>query len=141
MRKTLIVGLLVLAGSFASAQERAGFPWWNSPVTREIGLTPEQNQKIHQIVRSYRDRLLDARNTVLKAQGDMEDVMNAAEIDQNQAKTAIDKLTAAQAASRRVLLEMSLQLRSVLTFDQWNQLVKRWDEMKRKKPSDTQVQP
>ena len=32
-------------------------------------------------------------------------------------------------------------VRSVLSLDQWRQLVRRWDEVQRKKPSDTQVPP
>jgi hypothetical protein len=34
-----------------------------------------------------------------------------------------------------------MQLRSVLTLDQWRQLVRRWDEVQRKRPRDTQVPP
>jgi hypothetical protein len=53
----------------------------------------------------------------------------------------IERVSAARANSSRVLLEMSVQLRSVLTLDQWRQLVRRWDEVRRKKASDIQVPP
>ena len=92
-------------------------------------------------MRSYRNRLLDARNNVFKAQGELEDVMNESQVDPNQAKTVIENLALAHAASSRVFLQMSVQLRSLLTLDQWRQLVRRWDEMQRKRPSDTQVPP
>jgi hypothetical protein len=36
---------------------------------------------------------------------------------------------------------MSLQLRAVLTLDQWHSLAKRWEEIKRSKLNDTQVSP
>ncbi len=140
MKKLCLVLVLSMA-PVALAQNRANFPWWNSPVTREIGLTPDQSDRIHGIVRAYRDRLLDARNNVLKADGDLEDVMNNPEVDGNRAKAVIDRVANARAASTRVFLEMSMQLRGVLTLDQWRQLVRRWDEMQRKKPSDTQVAP
>jgi Spy/CpxP family protein refolding chaperone len=133
--------LVLTAASFASGQNRANFPWWNSPVVRDIGLTPNQNQRIRQIVRSYRSRLLDARNNVLKAEGDLEDIMNGSEVDTTGAKSVIDRVASARANSSRVFLEMSVQLRSVLTLDQWRQLVRRWDEMQRRKPTDTQVPP
>ncbi len=133
--------LLLIAPIFASGQNRANFPWWNSPVTREIGLSAEQSQRVHQIVRSYRGRLLDARNNALKAEGDLEDILNSPEIDPTEAKAVIDRVASARANSSRVFLEMSIKLRSVLTLDQWRQLVRRWDEMQRKKPSDTQVEP
>ena len=140
MKPPLLVLLLLTAG-MVNAQNHAHFPWWNSPVVTTIGLSSEQSQKIHSIVRSYRDRLLDARNNVLKAQGDLEDIMNGPEVDPNQAKPVIERFANAQAISNRVFLEMSIQLRSVLTLDQWRQLVRRWDEVQRRKPTDTQVPP
>jgi len=141
MRKLPCILLLLIAAGILSAQNRANFPWWNSPVARDIGLTPDQNQKIRETVRSYRNRLLDSRNNVLKAEGDLEDIMNGPEVDPNQAKSVIDRLASARAASTRVFLEMSVQLRSILTLDQWRQLVRRWDEVQRRKPNDTQVPP
>jgi hypothetical protein len=131
---------LVAAGA-AAAQNRANVPWWNSPVTSELGLSPAQSQKIHQIVKSYRDRLLDARNNVQKAEGELEDVLNEPEVNIDDSKPIIERLALARANSSRVFLEMSVQLRGVLTLDQWRQLVRRWDEVKLKRTPDTQVPP
>ncbi len=141
MSKLPLLLLVVGAATVLPAQNRANFPWWNSPVVRDIGLSPDQNHRIRETVRSYRNRLLDARNNVLKAEGDLEDVMNSPEVDPNAAKPVIERLASARAASSRVFLEMSVRLRSVLTLDQWRQLVRRWDEVQRRKPSDTQVPP
>ena len=125
----------------AYGQNRANFPWWNSPVVGDMGLNPAQTQKIREIVRSYRSRLLDSRNAVQKAEGDLEDLLNDPEVNADQARPVIERLAAARANSTRVFLEMSVQLRSVLTLDQWRILVRRWDEVQRKKPNDTQVAP
>lgn len=135
----LLLGFLAVV--CLTAQNRASFPWWNSPVVGDLGLNAAQSQKIRQIVRSYRDRLLDARNNVSKADGALEDLMNEPEVDPESAKPVIDRLSSARATSTRVLLEMSVELRSVLTLDQWRQLVRRWDEVQRKRPRDTQVPP
>ncbi len=135
------VALLVLAAGLAYPQNRANFPWWNSPVRSEIGLTPEQDQKIRDTVHTYRSRLLDARNNVLKAEGDLEDLLNGPQVDSNQAKSVIDRVASARGTSSRVFLEMSVQLRGILTLDQWRQLVRRWDEIQKRRPSDTQVPP
>jgi hypothetical protein len=67
--------------------------------------------------------------------------MNEPEVNPESAKAIIDRLSNARATSSRVLLEMSVELRSVLTLDQWRQLVRRWDEVQRKRPRDTQVLP
>jgi len=142
--KSRIIGVFVvavLAVVSGAAQNRANFPWWNSPVVGDLGLNAAQSQKIRQVVRSYRDRLLDARNAVQKADGALEDLMNEPEVDPEAARPVIERVSAARANSSRVLLEMSVQLRSVLTLDQWRQLVRRWDEVQRKKATDTQVPP
>lgn len=140
-RKLIPILLLFLATTAAFAQNRANFAWWNNPVRNDIGLSAAQNQRIRQIVRSYRDRLLDARNNVQKAQLDLEDLFNDPEVSPQAAQPIIERLAEAHAASNRVFLSMSVELRSVLTLDQWRQLVRRWDEVQKKKPPDTQVPP
>jgi Spy/CpxP family protein refolding chaperone len=134
-----LVALLLSTG--ALAQNRANFPWWNSPIVGDIGLSQAQSQKIRQIVRSYRARLLDARNEVSKAEGTLEDILNDPEVNPETAKPIIERVAEARANSARVFLEMSIQLRSVLTLDQWRELVKRWDEVQKKRPPDTQAPP
>jgi len=141
--KLKLIGVLLLfaAVSVAGAQNRANFPWWNSPVRADIGLSAEQNQKIQRIVRSYRNRLLDARNEVQKAEGELEDALNDPEVNAQAAQAVVERVATARANSSRVFLDMSVQLRSVLTLDQWRQLVRRWDEVQRKRPPDTQAPP
>jgi len=140
--KTIRIALIGLLTVFsAAAQNRANFPWWNSPVVKDLGLTPAQSQKIRQIVRAYRDRLLDARNSVQKAEGALEDLINEPEVDPDAAKPVIERVSAARANSTRVFLEMSVQMRAVLTLDQWRLLVRHWDQVQRKRATDTQVPP
>lgn len=139
--KSFVFLILLFAAGLVSAQNRSDFPWWNSPLRQDLGLTPAQEQQIRQIVHSYRDRLLDARNNVAKAQGDLEDLLNDQDVTPEQAKPVIDRLANARANSTRVFLDMSVQLRHVLTFDQWRALVRRWDEHQKRRPSDTQTPP
>ena len=107
----------------------------------QLGLTQAQKQHIHQIVRSYRSRLLDARNNATKAELDLQDVLNEQDASPQAIQGVIQRASEARAGASRVFLEMSFQLRSVLTLDQWRQLVRRWDEVQRKRPPDTQVPP
>jgi hypothetical protein len=136
-----ILVALVFCSLVASAQNRAQFPWWNSPVASDIGLNKVQVARIRQIVRSYRDRLFDARNNVSKAEAALDDLINDQEMSAEAAKPVIERVASARANSSRVFLEMSVQLREVLTLDQWKQLVQRWDEVKGKKLSDTLLTP
>ncbi len=142
MRRKVCTLLLALATAvFCYAQNRANFPWWNSPVTADLNLSPAQTQKIHQIVRSYRDRLFDARNNQQKAEADLEDLLNDPEVSPETARPVIERVALARANASRVFLDMSVQLRGVLTLDQWRILVRRWEDVRRKKLPDTQVPP
>ncbi len=142
MKHKLCTLLFCLAtAAFTWAQNRANFPWWNSPVMVDLSLSPAQSQRIHQIVRSYRERLFDARNNEQKAEAELEDLLNDPEVSAATAQPVIERVATARASASRVFLEMSVQLRGVLTLDQWRILVRRWDEVGRKKPADTQVPP
>ncbi len=132
---------LVFLAVSAFAQNRAEFPWWNSPVVADIGLSPDQTSHIRQIIRSHRNRLFDARNTMQKAEAALEDVMNDDHIQPDNVKPLIDHLAAARAESTREVLEMDIELRSVLTLDQWRMLVRRWEEVKSKKTNQLAVPP
>lgn len=135
--------LLCLAAVVSAyGQSRANTPWWTSDVVRDLGLRPAQTQKIRLIARSYRDRLFDARNNAQKAEADLEDLLNDPRVNVNAAQPVIERLAQARANSTRVITEMSIQMRSVLTQDQWRELVRRWADVQRtKKGRDTQVPP
>jgi hypothetical protein len=140
--KSLRLLVAFVAISFtALAQNRAEFPWWNSPVVADIGLSQEQTIRIRTIVRNYRNRLFDAKNTVQKAEAALEDVMNDDHISPESVKPLIDHLASARAESTRAVLEMDIELRSVLTLDQWRILVRRWEEVKNKRTNQLALPP
>ncbi|MBV9305139.1 MAG: hypothetical protein JOZ45_03310, partial [Acidobacteriaceae bacterium] len=93
-RHIRVLCLLSALGISAFGQSRANVPWWNSPVVDDLNLSPAQQQKIHQIVRSYRNRLFDARNEHQKAVMSLEDILNEPEVNPEAAKPVIDRVTA-----------------------------------------------
>jgi Spy/CpxP family protein refolding chaperone len=134
--------LLLFCSLVASAQQnRAQFPWWNSPVAKEVGLSPAQTQHIRNIVHSYRDRLFDVRNEVQKADAALDELMNEGDMNAKEAEPIIARVAQARANSSRVFLEMSTRIREVLTYEQWRQLVERWDEVKGKRVADGLITP
>jgi Spy/CpxP family protein refolding chaperone len=136
----LLVSFLFCA-LLACAQNRAQVPWWNSPVASEVGLSQAQTQRIRQIVHAYRDRLFDARNEMQKAEAALDELMNDNGMTAEAAKPIINRVAQTRANSARVFLEMSTRIREVLTFEQWRQLVQRWDEVKGKKVPDALITP
>jgi Spy/CpxP family protein refolding chaperone len=104
---------------------RAMFQWWNSPMVRDLNLSSDQQQQIRSTLREYRDRVIDLRGAVDKAEGELEDAFNEERLDQRRANDAIDRLATARADMTRVISQMSLRLRGVLTPEQWRELQKR----------------
>lgn len=141
-RASALFALVILALAPMAAQNTTNLPWWTSPVVNDIGLSPDQTQHIRRIVRSYRDRLFDARNNANKAEADLQDILNDPNVNLTQAKPAIDRLAQARADTTRLFTSMSVEIRSVLTQEQWRKLVQRWAEVqKTKRNRDTEVAP
>ncbi len=125
-----------------SAQNTANLPWWTSPVVNDLGLSDDQKHRIRTIVRSYRDRLFDARNRANKAEAEIQDILNEPSVDPNGARPAIERLAAARSETTKVFTQMSVELRSVLTLTQWRELVKRWSEVRNtRRNRDTELAP
>jgi uncharacterized membrane protein len=143
MKRLIHVFLLCGAATLSlAAQNPANFVWWNKPVANDLNLSEAQRKQIRQTVTSYRTKLIDARADVQKAQGELQDLLGSEHIETSQIAPIAEKLAKAQAENTRVFTEMSLQLRAVLTLDQWRELVKRWGSLEKgQRPTDTQVQP
>jgi Spy/CpxP family protein refolding chaperone len=131
MKALLLALLFPLMGAWPLAAQNPNFGWWNSQVTRDLHLSQDQEKQIREIVSSYRGQLIDARAAVQKAEGDLQDILNSDHVDLKQSQPTIDKLANARAEATRVFTEMSLKLRTVLTLDQWHELVERWGALKR----------
>ena len=141
-RRAFLLSLSAVAAVPLLGQNTTNLPWWTSPVVDDLGLREEQKQRIRSIVRSYRDRLFDARNRASKAEAELQDILNEPNINPAAARPSIDRLAAARADTTRVFTQMSVDLRSVLTLPQWRELVKRWSEVQRtRRNRDTEVAP
>jgi Spy/CpxP family protein refolding chaperone len=110
----------------ASAQLPKGFyAWWSTPVARDLNLSGEQRQQIRATVRDYRPHLVELRAEVERAESELEYQFNQQPVDARKANEAIDRLAAARSDLTRTLSQMSLQLRTVLTQQQWQELQRR----------------
>ena len=119
--KRLIL-LSVIAVAFAMAQAPENFPWWERPIAQNLNLSPEQQKQIQATVREYRDRLIEQRANVQKAEARLQDEMNEDQVNEARANDAIEKLLAARSEIARTFSQMSLKLRVVLTPQQWQNL-------------------
>ena len=93
-----------------------------------LDLTDAQRTEIRSVVREYRGRMLEVRDEVQKAEGDLDAVFNEDTVDQRRGSEAIDRLTKARADMTKSVSEMSLRMRAVLTAQQWQELQRRQRE-------------
>ncbi len=122
---SLTLWLALAAGCLQAQPPRAYFPWWSSPLSRDINLTPNQRRQVREVVHEYRNKLIDARAAVQKAEADVEDLFNDDQIDSRRAGEAVDRLVVARGELTRSFAQMSLKLRTVLTTQQWRELCRR----------------
>ena len=126
--KRLMV-LLFLALAAAVAQEPQPFDWWDRPIARALNLTPEQEKQVRATQREFRDRLLDQRAAVQKAEANLRDLMDEDQVNEARTREAIDKLVAARGEMLRTVSQMALRMRTVLTPDQWQRVRRRTGQM------------
>ena len=122
--KTLIT-LLILASACALAQGPDLRPWWEGPMAQNLNMSADQQKQIRAAVREFRDRLIEQRGTVQKAEGNLQDLMNEDQVNEARGREAIDKLVAARSELMRTVSQMTLKMRMVLTPEQWQQVQKR----------------
>ncbi len=124
MRISVILMFLLSLSAWAQGP-RDFFPWWDTPVARDIKLTDAQQKQVQATVREYRSRLIDVRAGVEKAEGDVADLFNDDQFDTKKANDAVERLVATRSELTRAFSQMSVKLRSVLTAQQWRELEKR----------------
>lgn len=129
MIRILLLGFVSLILPLCAQQPRDFFPWWDMPVARTLNLSEEQKRQIQTIVREHRDRLVDLRGSIEKAENLLSDIMDEDRPDPAKASAAIDRLAVARGELTKAFSQMGLKLRMVLTPAQWKDL-----QSKRPKP-------
>jgi Spy/CpxP family protein refolding chaperone len=122
--KRLLVVLLSFA-AVAPAQVKVFVPgnWWrNSATIDRLHLTPEQQKKIEDVFQQNRVRLIDQTAAVEREEVIMEQLMAADSLDVAKLRPQIDKVSEARAQLEKTNANMLLDMRMVLTKDQWDGL-------------------
>ena len=121
-----VVTLTLWFSVAAVAQPPRGFfPWWDRPVVKDLNLSPGQIKQIRVTVRGYRDKLIELRAALDKAELGLSDIFEDERVDQKKADLAVENLAHARENLTRAFAQMQVQLRLVLNQDQWRELQKR----------------
>jgi Spy/CpxP family protein refolding chaperone len=122
----IVIPFAVLAGALFAQPARPPIVtqnWWDSKIAvNSLNLSDAQTKQLTSIQTAYVSRLMDLRAAVNKAESNLADVFNQTSPDELKAEAAIDQYANARDNLTRALTKMSLQMRNVLTAEQWQEL-------------------
>jgi len=123
MKTLMLAAALVLAAALAHAQQLPPGKWWQRPeIIRQLQLTNDQQDQLDEVFRNAANGLIDAKGEVEKLQ-----IALRGEIDRPQIQRAnVLRIASQLGAARGRLFEreiaMLLDMRGVLTDEQWNRM-------------------
>jgi Spy/CpxP family protein refolding chaperone len=97
--------------------------WWKNPeVATRLGLTAEQQKRIGDMFLQSRLQLIHLHASLQEEQLMLEPLLDAAPFDEAKAEAQIDKIADTRADLEKTNAKMLLNIRGVLTADQWTKL-------------------
>jgi len=97
--------------------------WWHdADLAQKLGLTPDQQKRMDDIIQQSRLQLIDLRASVEKQELLMEPMLSANPPDTNKVLAQIDHIAQSRAELEKAHARMLLGIRGVLTPDQWTKL-------------------
>ena len=97
--------------------------WWNNPkIVEKLKLTDDQRKAMDQIFQEHREKLVDLRANVEKAEIEMEPLVRADQPNEQAVLAQIDKVAQARAELEKANARFLFALRAKLTPDQWKQV-------------------
>jgi Spy/CpxP family protein refolding chaperone len=89
---------------------------------RDLNLSDVQQKQISAVCKESIKRVFDLRETVNKAETELQGAFDESPVDQTKSNNAIERLVAARSDLFRATSQMDLKIRAVLTDEQWQQL-------------------
>ncbi len=97
--------------------------WWNNPrVVERLKLTDAQCKEFDDIYLAHREKLIDLRASLQKAELALEPLVSDAQPNEAKILAQIDKVAQARAELEKANAAFLLDIRSKLTAEQWAQL-------------------
>jgi periplasmic protein CpxP/Spy len=105
------------------AMGAGGRGWWNNPsMIDRLKLTDDQRKAMDSILLQHREKLIDLRANLEKAELAMQPLMGADTPNDAAITAQIDKVVQARADLERANARFLLAIRDKLTVDQWKQI-------------------
>jgi len=97
--------------------------WWNNPnIVEKLKLTDDQRKAMDEIFQQHREKLVDLRANVEKAEIEMDPLVKADQPNESAVMAQIDKVAQSRAELEKANARFLFELRAKLTPDQWKQV-------------------
>ena len=97
--------------------------WWNNPkMVEKLKLTDDQRKAMDDIFQKHREKLVDLRGNLEKAEIEMEPLVKADQPNESAVMSQIDKVAQARAELEKANARFLFALRAKLTPEQWKQV-------------------
>jgi periplasmic protein CpxP/Spy len=97
--------------------------WWqDSQLTQKLKLTDQQSKQLSSVFYQHRLKLIDYQAAVEKENLMLQNLLDEDNPNEGQVLAQVNRTLAARASVEREFTMMNLDLRKVLTVDQWKQL-------------------
>lgn len=97
--------------------------WWNNPkIVEKLKLTEDQRKAMDDILLKHREKLVDLRANLQKAEIQLEPLVKADQPNEPAVMSQIDKVAQARAELEKANSRFLFALRAKLTPDQWKQV-------------------
>ena len=104
-------------------RERRPMKFWNdSEIATKINLTDQQKQQLETAFTNSRLKLIDQRAAVEREEVKLQPLVQADKLDEAAINRQIDALIAARGQLERTTAMMGIEIRKVLSTEQWKQL-------------------
>lgn len=91
-------------------------------VIREAGLSQAQLRQIEEIIRAHKRTLEEQRVEVEKKERDLKEYLDLAQVDRARVEATVDALLEARTRLSKTTTMMMVQMREVLTQEQWQRM-------------------
>ncbi|HEV3486580.1 MAG TPA: periplasmic heavy metal sensor [Vicinamibacterales bacterium] len=131
MKRFLIAAALLLAAAFAHAQQLPPGKWWQRPeVIEQLGLTTEQQDRLDEIFRAAANGLIDAKGDVEKVQIALRAELDRPQMRRPEVLRLVSQLNDARGRLFEREVTMLVDMRAVLTEQQWRRMRDQLDRMR-----------
>lgn len=143
MRTTWPLALLLgatLAGASASAQmiEMPPGKWWKRPaVVETLKITAEQQQRLDEVFSKNRRAFVDLKADVDRRTIDLEDLLAVRDVDPKRVAAASEALEQARGRLGKARTMMVVEMRGILTAEQWATIVDRRDQFRAERQAES----